>query len=226
MNKVARATIGIMLVTLMSKVLGFLRELVLASVYGTSAYSDAYLVSLNIPIVIFTAIGTAISTTFIPLYYENYNSKGRNIAIRYTNNVLTIVTIICIIVTIVSVIFVEDIVKIFAMGFEGETLNITINFTRILLFGIIFISISEVIKGYLNANNNFTVPAFMLGIPVNIIIIIIISIVISAKINPNILAIGTLIGLISKVIFQVPYMYKYGYKYKYTFDLKDDSIKR
>ncbi|MGL5751775.1 MAG: murein biosynthesis integral membrane protein MurJ, partial [Paraclostridium sp.] len=197
---------------------------VLASAYGTSAYSDAYLISLNIPIVIFTAIGTALGTTFIPLYYENENIYGKDKAIKYTNNVINIVSILCITLSIVAVIFVEDLVKVFAIGFEGETLDITISFTRILLYGVIFISISEVMKGYLNANNNFAIPAIMTGIPYNIIIMI--SILISVELDPYFLAIGTLLAMSSRIIFQLPYMYKYGYRYKLTLDLKDDSIKK
>lgn len=224
MSKVAKATIGLMIVTLMSKVLGFCREIALASAYGTSAYSDAYLVSLNIPIVIFSAIGTALGTTFIPLYYENENIGGKEKSIKYTNNIINIVSILCVILSIIAIIFVEGLVKIFAAGFEGETLKITINFTRILLFGVIFISISEVMKEYLNANNNFTTSAIMLGIPYNIIIII--SILVSVKFNPYFLAIGTLLAMIGRVIFQLPYMYKTGYRYKLMLDLCDDSIKK
>lgn len=224
MSKIAKATIGLMIVTMLSKVLGFGRELILASAYGASAYSDAYIISLNIPTVIFAAIGTALSTTFIPLYYEGNSIGGKNETIKFTNNLLNIVFILGLIVSILGFIFVKPLVKIFAMGFEGETLKIAIDFTRILIFGMIFTSLSEVIKGYLNANNNFTIPGIMLGIPFNIIIIV--SIIISTKTNPYILPIGTLIAIFSRVLFQMPYMYRYGYKYKPSFDIKDKYIKK
>ena len=58
MSKVAKATIGLMLATIIAKVLGFGRELVLAAVYGASMYSYAYLTAMNIPVVLFTIIGT------------------------------------------------------------------------------------------------------------------------------------------------------------------------
>ena len=66
----AKATIGIMAVTMISKILGFVRELILGYTYGASVYTDAYITSMNIPIAIFATIGAALSTTFIPLYYE------------------------------------------------------------------------------------------------------------------------------------------------------------
>ena len=73
MSKVAKVTLGLMIVTIIAKILGFGRELVLASAYGASMYSDAYLVAMNIPTVIFTSIGGALSTTFIPMYFDVNN---------------------------------------------------------------------------------------------------------------------------------------------------------
>lgn len=221
MSNLAKATISLMIATMLSKVLGFGRELVLASAYGTSMYSDAYLVALNIPTVIFAAIGTALSTIFIPIYYE---AECQGDHIKLTNNILNIVTILSLLVSILGFIFTEELVKIFAMGFKGETLHIAIVFTRILILGIVFISLSEIIKGYLNANNEFTIPGIMFGIPFNIIIII--SIIISSKINPYILPIGTLIAIMSRVLFQIPYMKKYGYKYNAKVDFSDKYIKK
>lgn len=224
MNKVAKATISLMIVTILSKVLGFMRELVLASFYGTSIYSDAYLIALNIPTVIFAAIGTAISTTFIPIYYESDKIGGKVKCNKFTNNVLNIAFILSLILSVVGFIFTDQLVKLFAIGFEGDTLKLTIDFTRILIFGIIFTSISEVIKGYLNANNNFSIPGIMSGVPFNIMVIV--AIILSAKINPYILPVGTLIAISSRFIFQIPFAYKYGYKYKSYINIKDEDIKK
>ena len=113
MSNLAKATISLMIATMLSKVLGFGRELVLASAYGTSMYSDAYLVALNIPTVIFAAIGTALSTIFIPIYYE---AECQGDHIKLTNNILNIVTILSLLVSILGFIFTEELVKIFAMG--------------------------------------------------------------------------------------------------------------
>ena len=70
MSKAAKATVGLMMATMLAKVLGFGRELVLASAYGASIYSDAYLTAMNIPLVVLTVIGSAIATVFVPIYNE------------------------------------------------------------------------------------------------------------------------------------------------------------
>lgn len=224
MKKVAKAALGLMVVTLISKVLGFVRELVLANAYGVSAYSDAYLVALNIPIIIFEVIGLAVTTTFIPLYYDNEKKGGKVLSNQFTNSVYNIVLIITILISIFLFINSDKVVKIFAMGFEGETLKIATDFTKILIFGIIFIALASISRAYLNANENFVVSNLMMGIPYNIIVII--SIIFSVKYDPYILAYGTLIAIASKFICQIPFVNQYGYKYKLEIKLKDESLRK
>ena len=70
------------------KGLGFLREMVLAYFYGTSAVSDVYVAVQNIPSIIFTVFGTAVTTGFIPIYTDVCVNKGKEEADRFANNVL------------------------------------------------------------------------------------------------------------------------------------------
>ena len=82
MSRVAKAAVGLMAATLVAKILGFGRELVLAAVYGASMYSDAYLTAMNIPVVLFTIIGTTLGTVLIPMYFEVNNDLGEKKIIK------------------------------------------------------------------------------------------------------------------------------------------------
>lgn len=223
MSKVAKATIGLMLATIIAKVLGFGRELVLAAVYGASMYSDAYLTAMNIPVVLFTIIGTTLGTVLIPMYFEVNNDLGEKKALNFTNNVFNIVIAICIVLAILGFIFTEQLVKVFAMGFEGQTLKIAIDFTRITIIGIVFTGLSYVMTAYLQIKNNFTVPG-LISVPKNIIIIT--SIILSVKYNPYIMIWGTLIGIATEFLFQFPFAIKSGYKYQPYINIKDKYIKK
>lgn len=223
MSKIVKATAGLMIATIIAKVLGFGRELVLASAYGATMYSDAYLVSMNIPGVIFAGIGTAIGTTFIPVYFEVYNNLGEERARKFTNNVFNIVVLLCIILSILGLIFIEPLVKLFAYGFNEETFNITVNFTKILMLGIVFIGASNIFTAYLQVKNNFIIPG-IISLPYNVIIII--SIILSTKYDHYVMIWGTLIGIISQFIFQIPFAIKYSYTYKIVLNLKDKYIKK
>lgn len=223
MSKVAKATIGLMVATIIAKVLGFGRELVLASSYGASMYSDAYITAMNIPLVIFTIIGTTLGTVLIPMYFEVNSNLGEKKALKFTNNVFNIVIVLCIVLAIIGFIFTEPLVKIFAMGFEGQTLKVAINFTRITIIGIVFTGLSYVMTAYLQIKNNFTVPG-LVSVPKNIIIIG--SIILSVKYNPYIMIWGTLLGMSTEFLFQLPFAIKSGYKYQPYINIKDEYIKK
>ena len=223
MSKVAKATVGLMIATIIAKVLGFGRELVLASSYGASMYSDAYITAMNIPIVLFTTIGTTLGTVLIPMYFEVNSDLGEKEALNFTNNVFNIVIAICILLAILGFIFTEPLVKVFAIGFEGQTLKVSIDFTRITIIGIVFTGLSYVMTAYLQIKNNFTVPG-LIGVPKNIIIIV--SIILSVKYNPYIMIWGTLIGIATEFIFQLPFAMKSGYKYQLYINIKDKYIKK
>lgn len=223
MSKVAKAAASLMVVTMIAKILGFGRELVLASSYGTSAYSDAYLAALNIPNVIFSVIGVGLTTTFIPIYYDVFKELGEIEANKFTNNIFNIVTIICIVIAIIGYIFAEQIVKVFAIGFTGNTFQLAVDFTRIFIIGIVFIGFSNIMTSYLQIKENFIVPGFI-TVPCNLIIII--SILLSLKYGVYVMAYGTLIGTISQFLVQVPFVYKKGFKFKMYINLKDEYIKR
>ena len=92
-KKIVKTTILLFFMTILSKILGFARETVLVSTYGASMVTDAYITSMNIPSVIFTVIGTALITTFIPLYHQVEREKSKEDALKFTNNVFNIVVV-------------------------------------------------------------------------------------------------------------------------------------
>lgn len=223
MSKVAKAAVGLMIVTILAKVVGFAREQVLSFVYGAGMYTDVYFATMNIPNVIFAAVGAALSTTFIPLYCDINSNQGEDVAQKFTNNILSIVVCICIGIVILGLVFTEPLLKVFAMGFEGERLQIGIKFTRILICSIVFIGVSNVLTGYLQVKNNFTIPG-LISFPQNIIVII--SIFLSQKYGPYSIVWGTLIGMSSQVLFQLPFAYKEGFRLRPHIDLKDSYLKK
>ena len=209
MSKIAKATLGIMIVTMLSKVLGLGREMVLGAYYSVGDYSQIYLMSMNIVSTVFTIIASAVVTTFIPLYLENYNLGEDEQGNKFTNNIINIVVIICTLIIIFGLIFTDELVSIFAPGYEGDKFLMTVKFTRIVLSGGLFISLTRIMSSFLQAKEKFTVSS-MSGIPFNIIIII--SIILSSKYNIY--------------IFQLIFASKNGYKYKTVLNLNDEYVKR
>ena len=86
-----KATIIVMIVSFLSKITGFFREVLLGSRYGATYVTDAYLVSLTIPQTLFASIAAAIATTYIPLYSDIRINNGAEESVRFTNRILNAV---------------------------------------------------------------------------------------------------------------------------------------
>lgn len=223
MSKLARATLSLMIVSLIAKGLGFGRELVLASGYGAGMYSDAYITAMNIPTVIFAIIGNTLATVLIPMYMEVDRDLGEQKSLRFINNVFNLVVVSCVILSVLCFVFAEQIVNVFAMGYNEKTVALAISFTKISTIGIVCIGLSYVMTTYLQIKNNFVRPALS-SIPKNVIIIA--SIILSINHSPYIMIWGAVIGLSSEFFFQLPDAIKEGYKYRFVIDLKDKYIKK
>jgi putative peptidoglycan lipid II flippase len=212
-----------MLITIISKFLGFGRDIILSYFYGASSLSDVYLISMTIPTVILAIIGKGISAGFIPLYTRIEKNSGLEKSNVFTNHVVNLVLFISTIIFIAGLLFTESLIKLFASGFEGETLKLTINFTRITLVGVYFIGLNYVYSAYLQVKQVFIIPV-ILGLPSNLIVIA--SIIISSFTNVHILATGGLIAIMSQFLLLIAFGYKNSYRYKPKFDLKDENIRK
>lgn len=223
MSKVAKATIGLMIVTMLSKILGFCRELTLTYVYGASSVADVFITTLSIPTLLFASIGAAIGTTIIPIFYEVDKNGGRENSLKFMNNIFNIIMILCMILAILGFIFAEPLVKVFAIDFTGYKLELAVSFTKIVIFGVVFIGLSNMMTSWLQIKGEFSIPG-MIAIPFNLFIII--GIILSMKGDIKIMATWALMGIVSQFLFQLPFAIKNGYRYKLYINLKDEYIKK
>jgi len=210
-------------VTILSKILGFARDIVLSYFYGATNISDVYLISLTIPTVIFAIIGKGISVGYIPMYTRIEQNKGTRKADEYTNNIINLLIVISTVIFIIGMLFTESIVKLFANGFTGSTLALTIKFTRITLVGVYFTGLNYVHLAYLQLKGVFIVPALM-GLPANIIAVVVIFI--SFHTNVYFLSIGSLLAIFSQFILIYIYSHKSNYRYKFMLDYRDENIRK
>jgi putative peptidoglycan lipid II flippase len=211
----------LMLITISSKILGFLRDVVLSYYYGASNISDAYLVSITIPMVIFSFIGIGITTGYIPNYNQISKKYGDKAAIKFTNNLVNILLLVNTIIIIIGLFFTDVLVKIFASGFTSETLKLAIIFSKISMFGIYFTGTIYVFSGFLQLKGNYVMPA-LVGFPLNFFILI--SIIISYRVNILFLSIGTVIATATQLLFLVPSLKGVNYQYKFFIDFKDENF--
>jgi len=222
-NKVFKATFIVMVMTILSRVIGFGRDILAAYHFGVEGSYDIYVASVAIPESVFMIVGLAISTTFIPMLSEIKHNKSKEEMFSFANNVINILSILSIFVIILGLIFTKEIINIFVPNFSNEKMELTIFLTRITLINVIFLCINSCFASILQVCEDFIIPS-LLGLFFNFPIII--YLILFKDVSIIGLAVANVLGNLLRVMVQVPSLYKQGYKIKLFVDLKDEKFKR
>ena len=136
-NQVRNITFIIIICTVLSKMIGAFRDLVLSYYYGSSSISDAYILATTIPVTIFAFIYEGIGASFMPVCARLKSKDDEN---KLTSNLINLLFILTFILVIFIEIFPELTIKVFASGFAGNTLKNAVFLTRISILGVFFSS--------------------------------------------------------------------------------------
>lgn len=218
-----QTTIVLMIITVLSKIFGFVRESVMAAFIGAGELKSIYTTAMTIPAMLVGVVANGIVSGYIPIYSKVVEEEGEDSANRFTYNLINILTIFGLLIFLLVFFFASPICKILSPDLTGESLKLAVNYTRIIMISIFVLLYSCVIKGFLNTRGNFIDPAFT-GIILNVIIII--SVILTYRLNNlYILIIGALLGYIIQFI-RFPFVSrKLGFKYKMEVDFSDKFIK-
>lgn len=151
--------------------LGLLREILIANYYGTSELTDAYIIANNIPSVLFAALGSAIAATFVPMYIKVCSECGESRANQFTVHIIEALLVICSIFVLFGEVFTKQVVLLFASGFKGSLLSLTVCFSRILFPSLFFMSLFDLAGSYLQQHEEFKTIAIVPAIGNGTIII-------------------------------------------------------
>lgn len=213
----------LMVINILSKIMGFFRDILLSYYYGTGEVATAFQISFAIPYTILGFVIQGFSVNFIPTYTGLLKTRGRKYADNFTSNLSNLIMFISVVGTIFAFIFARQIVFLFAMGYSGEIFELSVTFTRITLLCIFAQLLNSVFKGYLNVHNNFVVPGST-GILYNLIIII--FLILSNKLGTIYAPIGVTIGTIVQYIPYIFSLKKIGYRHRLIIKWHDKNVKR
>ena len=218
-----QTTLILMIITVISKIFGFVRESVMAAYIGAGELKSIYTTAMSIPAVFTGIIVAGIKSAYIPVYSKVKNEKGEIQANKFTSNLLNILMVYGGISAILAFIFAKPISLLLSPDLSGESLALTANFTRIISMSIFPFLYSSVIDGLLNIKGNFFDPVIIEYIK-NIIIVA--SIIwYSKNSNPYIIAVGTLIALYLQFIRYPFASRKIGFTHTKEINFKDPYIK-
>jgi len=231
-DKVTRAAGIVGLATLLSRVFGFVRDIVFAAFFGAGFHSDAFITAFRIPNLLrrLFAEGTLI-IAFIPVFTEYLKKGGREEAFHLARSAFLVLLMILSSAIVLGILLSPSIVKCIAYGFtdSSEKFELTVLLTRIVLPYSLLISFVALCMGILNALEHFAAPALS---PVLLNLALIASIFIGSFLSsdPSFhvigLAVGVLAGGMLQLFLQVPFLFKKGFSFFKTTVLIHPGLKK
>lgn len=184
--------------SLLSKCLGLVRDMLLAGIYGANSITDAYIIAYSIPTILIGSIAAALATNYLPILSETDIQEGESKVEAFNSSIVKFTIVFVTIVLIVFFMFNDEILKMFAIGFEAEQFSVLKVFSNIMIFSSYTILLTEIFNGYAQYKNNFNTTAIS-GVILNILIII--GIVVSQFFDIHFIAIFYLLGHVISIIY-------------------------
>ena len=214
--------------TLVSRVSGLIRDVVMANLLGPGALADAFFVAFRIPNFLRRIFGEgAFSQAFVPVFTEltERNTEEAKRFVSASSGMLGLATLM---LTILGIFFAPLIVKVFAPGFVEDPVKFetTVNSLRIMFPYLFCISLVAMSAGVLNTLNRFAIPA-VTPVLLNICLILAMWFLIPVLDNAALaLAVGVLIAGVLQLLFQLPSLAEEGYLVRPKIDRQNQAVKR
>ena len=221
------------LATIASRVLGLVRDQVLAFYFGAGDANDAFRIASRIPNLVRDLFAEgAMSAAFVPTFTRQLTLHGRERAWRLASSVINALLLVTGALVVVGIIFAEPLVRLFASGFSEVPgkIELTIYLTRIVFPFLTLAAVAAALMGMLNSLGHFFVPALspaMFNVAVIVMSLALIPLAPSLGVQPiTIVAIATLVGGVGQLAIQWPPLKREGFHYRPVLDLKDEGLHR
>ncbi len=232
-TQVAKSAGSVGMAVFSSRILGLIREQVMAGLFGAGTYMDAFVVAFRIPNLLRDLFAEgALSAAFVTVFTDFDHKKGLEATWRLANNVLLCLTLLLSLITLLGMVFSEEIIRIMAPDFGRVAGKIALTrlLTNIMFPFLVLISMAAVVMGILNTKGRFFIPAmastfFNLG---SIVGGVLLAWWVPSFGQPPIvgMAIGTLLGGFLQLAIQLPSLKRSGFKWRPYLNLKDDGLRR
>ena len=222
--QIARAAGLVMVLFVISRALGLLREMVISHQFGTGGDLDAYLAAFRLPDILFQIVaGGALASAFIPTF-SAYLARdkvraGRRMASAVINLVLLVTTGLGVLAALLAPWLVRTVI---APGFDAEHQALTAHLMRLMLITPVIFGVSGVVMGILNAQQHFLLPAlapsiYNLGIIAG-------AVFLAPTQGVRGLAVGVVVGALGHLLVQVPGLVRYSFRWTATLGLHDPGV--
>lgn len=223
-KNILKATSVVLVMNLVVKLLGFLRETSLANAFGAGPLSDAYLSAYTIPYFLQAILGYALVTAVVPILTKHLVAGHKDEASYVGSAIINLTAVALAGVTLLGIIVCDWLVKLLAPGYGPEQAALTANLARIMFPSVVFMGVGMVLTGICNAHYRFAVSAFAPGM--SNIIIIVSLLFFSAAYGIFGAAWGTLLSFVGFFVVQLPVLWQIGFKYRPVLDLQHPDVRQ
>ncbi|HFS5767807.1 TPA: murein biosynthesis integral membrane protein MurJ [Providencia rettgeri] len=215
--------------TMMSRVLGFIRDAIIARVFGAGAAADAFFVAFKLPNLLRRIFAEgAFSQAFVPILAEYKNQQGEEATRTFVAYIAGMLTLALAIVTILGMIAAPWIIYVTAPGFtdDADKFALTTDLLRVTFPYIFLISLASLAGAILNTWNRFSVPAFAPTL-LNVSMIIFAAFAVP-YFNPPIMSLAwaVLVGGVLQLVYQLPHLKKVGMLVLPRLSFRDSGVWR
>jgi putative peptidoglycan lipid II flippase len=230
--RIARAAGLVSAMTLVSRVLGLVREVVFAALIGAGYHSDAFRIGFRIPNLLRDLFAEgALSAAFVPTYARTQKEGGQEAAFALANRVLTLLAVLLGGLIVTAIVFAWPLVSALAPGFDDEPgkAALTVFLTRVMMPFLLLVSFAAVAMGMLNAEERFAIPALSPAL-FNLVAIAWAALLwaLGLRLEQVVIgwAVGTLLGGLAQFLVQVPSLRRLGWRFRPEWAPRDPGLLR
>jgi putative peptidoglycan lipid II flippase len=219
-KKYVKVVVWITVLTLLSRLIGFLREVLFANYYGASIESDAFLLAWTVAGIVTSVLFMALRNSYIPIYSELAFQSDKDKLRSFVNSSYTTILLLILVFSTISFIFSDTVIYIFAPKLDLEARALASTILRIVQFTVVANGIVELNNARLQVHNSYFVPLIM-GFVSNFTIIFYMLFF-----NDGVIKLSwfIVIAAILQIVIQLPYLFKHKLGFKISFKLNNESL--
>jgi putative peptidoglycan lipid II flippase len=221
------------LATITSRILGLVRDQVLAFYFGAGDVNDAFRVASRIPNLVRDLFAEgAMSAAFVPTFTRQLTLHGRERAWHLASSVINALLIVTGVLVVAGIVFADPLVRLFASDFAEVPgkLELTIALTRIVFPFLTLVAVAAALMGMLNSLGHFFIPALspaMFNVAIIVLSLGLIPLAPALGVPPiMIVALATLAGGVGQLAIQWPPLHREGFRYRAVLDVRDEGLHR
>ena len=221
-DNIAKASILITILSIVSKAMGFLRVTAIGWQFGQGIETDAYNSAIKLTAMSMNIVGTALMTVLVPVLSHVKQRHGNRGKLKFFNNVSNIVIALSLVLMAIIFIFAPQFLRLMYPDYGPDKFKLTVELTRLGVPIIMGLGLMNIASSYLHSYHVYGPYAFM-GIPFNLTFFVYLFFM---PLSIEGLMMASILAYLSQWLIQVPAIHRTGYRWQPLIDVKDPYIHR